>query len=57
MNNIPETVNTLKIFFSDKDKHSGYVDNLPITIKKIIINDMSKKHLVKIPFGCEIVEA
>ena len=56
INNIPENVHTLKInFFAGSD--SDLIDNLPSSVKKIIVSDTKKIHCIKkIPFGCEIVE-
>ena len=56
LDNIPMSVDTVKIYFCEDDKYNVNIGNLPITIKKIIVNIMSKKDYIKIPFGCEIVE-
>jgi hypothetical protein len=56
MNNIPASVDTVKIYFSLNDCINGRVENLPMTIKKIIVTRISKLDLIKIPFGCEVVE-
>jgi hypothetical protein len=57
---IPSSINTVKIYFRSDDDNYGCdetISNLPSTIKKIIVNDITKKHnITKIPFGCEIVE-
>jgi hypothetical protein len=57
MNDIPSHISTIKIIFYPGEQDNGYIDNLPSTIKKIIVNDITKIHYItKIPFGCEIVE-
>ncbi len=59
---IPSTINTVEIYFSYYyDSEDDYLDeiinNLPSTIKKIIVNDITKiDFITKIPFGCEIVD-
>ena len=56
-NNIPENIETVYIEFDTKNKNNEIVENLPITIKKILVNDISKINLIKkIPFGCVIEE-
>jgi hypothetical protein len=56
--NIPLTVDTVKIyFFKNRWTLNRNVENLPSTIKKIILNKMTyRKYITKIPFGCEVVE-
>jgi hypothetical protein len=57
INNIPTNVDTLKIYFFQESARNCYIENLPITIKKILINDIGKiEYIKKIPFGCEVVE-
>ena len=52
-NNIPKFIETLELFFNND---GTFIDNIPLNIKKIIIhNELNKKYLQKIPFGC-IVE-
>ncbi len=56
LDNIPMSVDTVKIYFCEDDKYNVNIGNLPITIKKIIVNVMSKKDYIKIPIGSEILE-
>jgi hypothetical protein len=56
-NNIPNNITNIKIYFYDNDKINDYIDNLPISIKKIKINLPEKIHfLKKIPFGCIVTD-
>jgi hypothetical protein len=42
--------------FRYDDKYNKEITNLPITLKKIIIEDeIYLKYITKIPFGCDIV--
>ena len=54
INYFPENVDTIAILCDDSKKNNKKVTHLPYNLKKIII---AKKyeHLVKIPFGCEII--
>jgi hypothetical protein len=49
INNIPEHIEKVYIYFNDKQDKK--VENLPLTIKEIIINDEEYKKYIKIPFG------
>ena len=51
--NIPDFIENITILFNKQNNHK--ITNLPISIKKIKISDMSKINLIeKIPFGCII---
>jgi hypothetical protein len=56
INNLPLHINEVYIKFVNNDKYDKEVNNLPITLEKIIIeNKRYLKYIIKIPFGC-IVE-
>ena len=56
INNLPLWIDEVYIVFSHMNKDNKEVNNLPMTLKKIIIvNDKYLKYITKIPFGCEIV--
>jgi hypothetical protein len=50
INNIPEHIEILNIYF-DNYKENKYIENLPSTIKKIIIKDEECQKYIKKPFG------
>jgi hypothetical protein len=50
-NNIPYFIETVNIFFDYSDTYTQKISNIPITVKKIKINNKDKIHfLEKIPF-------
>jgi hypothetical protein len=51
INNIPEHIKKLYIYFHLDKKENKYIENLPSTIKEIIIIDEEYKKYIKIPFG------
>jgi hypothetical protein len=52
---IPETVSSLRIYFSAKESENKPVENIPISIKSIQISTFKFIHLIpKIPFGCTV---
>jgi hypothetical protein len=56
INNLPLQIEEVCIKFCNDDKYDKEVTNLPITLKKITIeNEKYLKYITKIPFGCEIV--
>jgi hypothetical protein len=57
INNLPLWIEEVYIMFGKwNDKYDKEVNNLPITLKKIIIKDEKYlKYITKIPFGCDIV--
>jgi hypothetical protein len=56
INNLPLWIEEVCIKFSNYDKHNKEVNNLPMTLKKITVeNEYYLKYITKIPFGCEIV--
>jgi hypothetical protein len=52
INNIPEHIEKIYIWFSNDDKYDKKVENLPLTIKEIVIENEKFKDYIKIPFGC-----
>jgi hypothetical protein len=52
INNIPEHIDDLYIDFYHYNKDNKNVDNLPLTIKRIFIENEKHKNFIKIPFGC-----
>ena len=52
INNIPKHIEKIYIWFSNDDKYDKKVENLPLTIKEIVIEDEYYKKYIKIPFGC-----
>jgi hypothetical protein len=52
INNIPEHIEKIYIYFYYKYNYNKRVENLPSTIKEIIIEDEEYKKYIKIPFGC-----
>jgi hypothetical protein len=53
---LPLWIEEVYILFSGRDKYNKEVNNLPITLEKIIIEDEKYlKYITKIPFGCNIV--
>jgi hypothetical protein len=55
--NIPDFVENIIVYFDPIDKYNKKITNLPTSIKKIKVNNMSKINLIeKIPFGCVIEE-
>jgi hypothetical protein len=56
INNLPLWIEEVYIMFRYYDKYNKEITNLPITLKKIIIEDeIYLKYITKIPFGCDIV--
>jgi len=56
INNLALRIEEVFIRFSHDDTYDKEVTNLPITLKKITIEDEKYlKYITKIPFGCEIV--
>jgi hypothetical protein len=56
INNLPLQIEEVYIKFSYDDTYNKEVNNLPITLKKITIDDEKYlKYITKIPFGCNIV--
>jgi hypothetical protein len=56
-NNIPLSVESVKIFFEDNDNYNGYITNLHVVIKHIKINLKNKiKFITKIPFNSIITD-
>ena len=51
INNIPEHIEKLNIYFENDHISNKNVENLPLTIKEIIIKDKEYKKYIKIPFG------
>ena len=51
INNIPEHIKKLYIYFHLDKKENKYIENLPLTIKEIIIEKIKYKKYIKIPFG------
>jgi hypothetical protein len=55
--NIPDFVENIIVYFYSNDKYNKKITNLPTSIKKIKLKNMSNIHLIeKIPFGCIIEE-
>jgi hypothetical protein len=56
INNIPKNIEKLCIYFYDCDfkVYNKKVENLPLTIKEIVIQNEQFKKYIKIPFGCKI---
>jgi hypothetical protein len=52
INNIPKHIEKIYIDFDICEKHNSKIDNLPLTIKEIVIKDKKFKKYIKIPFGC-----
>jgi hypothetical protein len=53
INNIPEHIEKIYIYFSVYNEDGNTkVENLPSTIKEIVIEDEKFKDYIKIPFGC-----
>jgi hypothetical protein len=57
INNIPKHIEKVYIYFNDGDNNNRFiynkkVENLPLTIKEIVIQDEKYKEYIKIPFGC-----
>jgi hypothetical protein len=56
-NNIPEYIENIIVYFYNNGLEQK-ITNLPSSIKRIKINDMSQIHLIeKIPFGCIIEQS
>jgi hypothetical protein len=56
INNLPLQLEEVYIKFYNNVKFDKEVNNLPIILKKIIIEDeIYLKYITKIPFGCDIV--
>ena len=57
INNIPNFVEYICIYFYNIDEYNKEVLNIPCNIKQIKINDKKKIHFIKkIPFGCIITD-
>ncbi len=53
INNIPEQIEKLHILFDcEDDKNNKKIENLPLTIKEIIIYDEKYIKYIKVPFNC-----
>jgi hypothetical protein len=52
INNIPEQIEKIYIDFSYCNIQNKKVENLPYTIKEIVIQDKKHKKYIKVPFGC-----
>jgi hypothetical protein len=50
LNNIPKHIEKINIYFSWNIENNKRVENLPLTIKEIVIKNEYKKY-VKVPFG------
>jgi hypothetical protein len=56
INNLPLHIKEVYIMFSNNYNKNKEVSNLPITLEKIIIEDVKYlKYITKIPFSCDIV--
>ena len=56
INNLPLWIEEVFIKFSNDDEYNKEVNNLPMTLEKITIeNKKYLKSITKIPFGCNIV--
>ncbi len=56
INNLPLQLKEVCIKFSNDDKYNKEITTLPMTLKKITVeNEKYLKYIAKIPFGCEIV--
>ena len=51
INNIPNFIEKLYIYFYYDKSYNKKVENLPFTLKEIIIEDEEHKEYIKIPFG------
>jgi hypothetical protein len=54
INNIPNHIEKVFIKFYHNDKPYKKVENLPLTIKEIVIKKEIYKKYIKIPFGCKL---
>jgi hypothetical protein len=52
INNIPEHIEKVGVWFFDDESYNKKIENLPLTIKEIIIEDEEYKKYIKVPFGC-----
>jgi hypothetical protein len=52
LNNIPSQIEKLYIWFSYTENYNKKIENLPPTIKEIVIENEKYKKYIKIPFGC-----
>jgi hypothetical protein len=52
INNIPEHIEKIYIYFINQHFYNKRADNLPMSIKEIIIENEKFKDYIKIPFGC-----
>ncbi len=56
INNLPLFIEEVYIKFCIKDIFNKEVNNLPITLEKIVISDNKYlKYITKIPFNCDII--
>jgi hypothetical protein len=56
INNLPDNIEKLHIYFSNRHSQNKNIQNLPITLKEIIIEkEEYKKYLIKIPFDTVII--
>jgi hypothetical protein len=53
INNIPKHIEKIHIEFDIIESYNKKVENLPLTLKEIVIKSSYKKY-VKVPFGCII---
>jgi hypothetical protein len=54
INNIPEHIENIYIYFPNNEVYIKKIENLPPTIKEIVIKNEEYKEYIKIPFGCII---
>ena len=55
--NLPDSIETVIIYFDEDDIYNTKITNLPFNLKKIKINDPDKKHyIIKIPFDCILTD-
>jgi hypothetical protein len=56
INNLPLQLEEVYIIFSFWNQFNKEVNNLPMTLKKVIIeNEKYLKYITKKPFGCDII--
>jgi hypothetical protein len=52
LNNIPEHIEKIYIYFDYRYDYNKKIENLPLTIKEIIIYDEKYIKYIKVPFNC-----
>ena len=56
-NCVPENIENIIIYFDDDNKYNQIINNLPLGVKNIKINNVNKKHyLNKVPFGTIVMD-